>query len=304
MIISCDKCNAKLQLDDHLIKKNFFKVKCSKCQHIFPVDLSSKEEVYELKASIEIAEKKVIALCNQKGGVAKTSSCLNLGVGLSFLGKKVLLIDFDAQANLSLLVGKKNEDSFYEIAQGKTTTLKTIKNIYPNLWLLPANNRINLLAKQALQQPKEFGLFLRNLLKPIKEHFDCILIDTPPSIKFFTPHALLASDLVIIPTQCEFLAMNGVMQMETVIQAISPNYPLDYRILMTLYDEKNTASKVIYNKLKERYNDKLLSTFISLDHKMQESQIVNEPLLYYAKNSPAALQYAQLAKQVELLLAQ
>lgn len=302
MIIVCDECKTKLQLDDHLIKKSLFKVRCSTCKHVFSVDLSPKEDIVELKQTLEKTEKKVIAICNQKGGVAKTSTCLNLGVSLSLLGKKVLLIDFDAQANLSLLLGKNNEPSFYEIAEKQMTISKTIKNVYPNLWLLPANNRIALLARQALQQPKEFGGFLRETLEPIKVHFDYILIDTPPSVKFFTPHALMAADFVIIPTQCEFLAMNGVIQMESIIRAIIPSHPLDYRILVTLYDDKNTASNVIYAKLKEKYHSKVFDTVINLDYKMQESQIVNEPLVYYDEHAKASIQYRELAKQVELLL--
>jgi chromosome partitioning protein len=302
MIIVCDECKTKLQLDDHLINKSLFKVRCSKCKHVFSIDLSPKEDIVGLEQPPEKPVKKVIAICNQKGGVAKTSTCLNLGVSLSLTGKKVLLVDFDAQANLSLLLGKSNEASFYEIAQKQTTIAKIIKNVHPNLWLLPANNRIALLAKQALQQPKEFTSFLSETLEPIKIHFDYILIDTPPSVKFFTPQTLMAADFVIIPTQCEFLAMNGVIQMENIIRALIPSHPLDYRILVTMYDEKNTACKVIYAKLKAKYQDKVFDTVISLDYKMQESQIVNQPLVYYAENAKASIQYRELAKQVDSLL--
>lgn len=302
MIIVCDACKTKLQLDDHLITKPLFKVKCSKCKHIFSVDLSPKDDIVELEQTQEKPPKKVIAVCNQKGGVAKTSSCLNLGVSLSLLGKKVLLVDFDAQANLSLLLGKSNEPSFYEIAQKQTSISKVIKNVHSNLWLLPANNGIALLAKQALQQPKEFNSFLSDVLEPIKMHFDYILIDTPPSVKFFTPQALMTADFVIIPTQCEFLAMNGVMQMENIIRAIIPTHPLDYRILVTMYDNKNIASKVIYTKLKAKYLGKVFETVINMDYKMQESQIVNKPLAYYDKNAIATKQYAELANQIEILL--
>jgi chromosome partitioning protein len=303
MIIICDECKTRHQLDDHLITKPLFKVRCSKCKHIFSVDLSPKEDIVELKQTTEKPDKKIIAICNQKGGVAKTSTCLNLGVSLSLLGKRVLLIDFDAQANLSLLLGKNNEPSFYEVAQKQIAFSKAIKNVYPNVWLLPANSRIALLARQALQNPKEFDGFLHNTLDPIKSHFDYILIDTPPSVKFFTPHALMAADFVIIPTQCEFLAMNGVIQMESVIRALSnANHPLDYRILVTLYDEKNTASKVIFAKLKAKFSNKVFDTVISLDYKMQESQIVNEPLVHYDPNSKAAKQYRELAQQVESVL--
>lgn len=302
MIIVCDECKTRHQLDDHLITKPLFKVRCSKCKHIFSVDLSPKDDIVELKQTIQKPDKKVIAICNQKGGVAKTSTCLNLGISLSLLGKRVLMCDFDAQANLSLLLGKNNEPSLYEVAQKQIAFSKAIKNIYPNVWLLPANSRIALLARQALQNPKEFDGFLHNTLEPIKAHFDYILIDTPPSVKFFTPHALMAADFVIVPTQCEFLAMNGVIQMESIIRALMPTNSLDYRILVTLYDEKNTASKVVYAKLKDKFKNKVFDTVISLDYKMQESQIVNEPLIHYDPNSKAAKQYRELAQQLEIIL--
>lgn len=301
MIIVCNECQTRHQLDDHLITKSLFKVRCSKCKHIFSVDLSPKEDIVELSQSINKTEKKVIAICNQKGGVAKTSTCLNLGYSLAQLGKKVLLIDFDAQANLSLLLGKNNEPSFYEIAENKISLAKAIKSIYPDLYLLPANSRIALLARQALQQPKEFNHLLHDILAQIKSRFDYILIDTPPSVKFFTPHALMAADFVIVPTQCEFLAMNGVIQMDSIIRTLSATHVLDYRILITLYDEKNTASKVIHAKLKAKFPDKVFNTVISFDNKMQESQIVHQPLLHYDATTKAAMQYLQLAQHIVTL---
>lgn len=300
MIIICDKCDTRFQLDVSLIKKTLFKVRCSKCKHVFSVDTSPKEEVYELKQTSIEPEKKVIAICNHKGGVAKTSTCLNLGASLSMSGKRVLLVDFDVQANLSLLFGQKNQASFYEVVQKKTDILKTIKNVRPNLWLLPSNSRMALLAKQCLQQ-KNFGFFLRNALEPIRDHFDCILIDTPPSVKFFTPNALMAADFVIIPTQSEFLAMNGVLQTESIIKALAKTHSIDYRVLITMFDESNTASKVIYSKLTKKYKSKIFKTVINLDFKMQESQIINEPIVYYDAKAKSARQYHALAKEVEVL---
>ena len=298
MIIICDKCETRFQLDVDSIKKTLFKVRCSKCKHVFSVDTSPKEDVYELHQPHVEAKKKVIALCNHKGGVAKTSTTLNLGVSMSMSGKRVLLIDFDVQANLSLLLLQKNQPSFYEVLQKEIDILKTIKNVRPNLWLLPSNAKMALLARQCLQQ-KDFGFFLRKALAPIKDHFDTILIDTPPSIKFFTPNALMAADFVIIPTQSEFLAMNGVLQTENIIKALSKSHPLDYKVLVTMFDEKNTASKVIYSKLKKKYPHKMFNTLISLDSKMQESQIVNEPIAYYDEKAIAAKQYHALAKEIE-----
>ncbi len=300
MIIICDKCQTRFQLDVSLIKKTLFKVRCSKCKHVFSVDTSPKDEVYELTANNEAPERRIIAICNQKGGVAKTSTCLNLGASLSLFGKRVLLIDFDVQANLSMLLGQRDQPSFYEIMQKEIDILKTIKNVRPNLWLMPSNAKMSLLARQCLQQ-KDFGLFLRNVLEPIKQHFDCILIDTPPSIKFFTPNALMAADFVIIPTQGEFLSMNGVLQTENIIRVLAKAHILDYKVLLTMYDERNTASKVVFSKLKNKYKNKMFNTIINLDFKLQEAQIINEPIIYYDEKSISAIQYKALAKELENL---
>jgi chromosome partitioning protein len=262
------------------------------------VDISPKEDVYELTAKNIAPDKKVIAICNQKGGVAKTSTTLNLGAALSLSEKRVLLIDFDVQANLSLLFGYKNQASFYEIMHKEADILQNIKSVHSNLWLLPANSKMSLLAKECLQQ-KNFGFILRDLLEPIKNHFDYILIDTPPSIKFFTPNALIASDFVIIPTQAEFLSMNGVMQTENIINALAKTRLLDYRVLLTMYDKNNTAAKVVFSKLKAKYQARLFNTVIDFDFKMQESQIVNEPVVYYDEKSVSACQYKALAKEIE-----
>ncbi|MCK5871930.1 MAG: zinc-ribbon domain-containing protein [Methylococcales bacterium] len=300
MIIVCDECSTRFKLNTRLINKTFFKVRCSKCQHVFSVETLESEEVYELDQISPVPPMKVITICSHKGGVAKTSTCLNLGVALSMLNKRVLLIDFDVQANLSLLLGQRNEYSFYEIIQEKVQIVKAIKNVRKNVWLLPSNSRMALLAKQCLQQ-KDFGFFLRKALEPIKENFDYILIDTPPSVKFFTPNALMAADFVIIPTQCEFLAMNGVLQTENIIKAVSKTHPLDYKVLITMYDDHNTASKVIYAKLKQKYHQQIFKTLINYDSKMQESQIVNQPIAYYDKNARSAQQYHHLANEIELL---
>ncbi len=300
MIIICDQCKTRFQLDIGAIQKTLFKVRCSKCKHVFSVDASPKEEVYDLTAHNEAPTRRIIAICNQKGGVAKTSTCLNLGASLSFIGKRVLLIDFDVQANLSMVLGQRNQPSFYEIMQKECDILKAIKNVRPNLWLLPSNAKMSLLAKQCLQQA-DFGLFLRHVLEPIKQHFDCILIDTPPSIKFFTPNALMAADFVIIPTQGEFLSMNGVLQTENIIKVLNKTHTLDYRVLLTMYDERNKASKVVFSKLKNKYKEKMFTTMISLDFKLQEAQIINEPILYYDEKSISAIQYKALARELEAI---
>ncbi|NOQ63244.1 MAG: AAA family ATPase [Methyloprofundus sp.] len=297
MIITCDNCATKYQLDDSLIKKSLFKVRCSHCKATFMVEKNPNDDFIELVETHQEKSKQIIAICNQKGGVAKTSTCLNLGAALAAQNKRVLLIDFDVQSNLSLLFGCKNERSFYEVHESDIKPTEIIKKVSENLWLLPANSKLSLLARHYLRQ-KNNGYFLREHIEPLKQYFDYILIDTPPSVKFFTPNALLAADFVIVPTQCEFLSMNGVLQTESIIQALAKSHPLDYRVLVTLYDQRNMASKVIFSKLKNKYQNTLFNTAIEFDPKVQESQIINQPVTHYDANATASKQYTQLAKEL------
>ncbi len=219
---------------------------------------------------------------------------------MSLLKKRVLLIDFDVQANLTISLGYKNTKSFYEVLHsgrnGLSGAIKKTK--YPNLWLLPSNSKMALLTKEYSTR-NNFGYLLRDKLNSITERFDYILIDTPPSLEFFTLNALLASNFVIIPSQCEYLSTHGVDQIEKVIDLIKhkTDQDLDYKVLITMYDGENISSKVIYDKLKNKYKEKTFNTLIGLDTKMQESQIVNTPVVYYDKNSISGLQYISLAKE-------
>ncbi len=307
MIITCEKCKISFNLDENITEKSAFRVRCARCGHVFTAYKSPPtEKPYFLQDEVKsildnTGRGKVIAISNQKGGVAKTSTCLNLGISLSLLEKRVLVIDFDVQSNLTTLLGYKKTKSFYNVLQSNSNNLSGIikKTWCPNLWLLPSNSEMALLSKQYLHENNS-GYFLRDRLNLIKDHYDHILIDTPPSIEFFTLNAFLASDFVIIPTQCEYLSTHGVNQVEKVIDIIKQktDQDIDYKVLITMYNEENTSSKVIFGKLKSKYKGKTFSTNIELDEKMPESQIVNTPVTYYDKNSSSAMQYAKLAKEM------
>ncbi len=307
MIIVCEKCNTKYKPDANIPPKSTLKVKCSRCSHVFTVDQSSSNEApYLLKEEVKPStgnsgRQRIIAISNQKGGVAKTSTCLNLGMSLSLLKNRVLLVDFDVQSNLTISFGYKNTKSFFDVLQSSTNGMSGVikKTRYPNFWLLPSNSKMALLPQRKLNG-NDFGYLLRDRLNLVKDRFDYILIDTPPSMEFFTLNALIASDLVIIPSQCEYLSTHGVNQVEKIIKVIEEktNKALDYRVLITMYDQENTASKVICTKLQSKYKEKAFNTIIGFDAKIQESQIVNMPVIHYDKNSSSALQYLKLAKEM------
>ena len=261
MIISCERCKTRYNFDEKAIDKSTFKVRCSKCGHRFVVYSSSEEEpALLLKDMVNPDQNRVVAISNQKGGVAKTSTCLNLGGALALQKKRVLLIDFDVQANLTILLGLRKTKSFYDILEsGKENISGFIeKTKYPNLYLLPSNSKMALLKRKYLHQ-HNFEYLLKDRLHIIKNNFDHILIDTPPSIEFFTLNALMAANTTIIPTSCEYLSMHGINQIIDIITVVKEKTgrEIDYKILVTMYNAAKTSENVIFNKLKEKYKDKV-----------------------------------------------
>jgi chromosome partitioning protein len=307
MIIACGKCGARFKLDKNLIKPEGSKVRCSNCSQIFNICLPTKLKKEKPLASVGIKNESswndahVIAVSNQKGGVAKTTSCLNLGVSFSLIKKKVLLIDFDVQASLSTCLGCQQGISFYDaLNSGSGDISKAIrKTRYPNVWLLPSNQNMFLLNKKYFMT-KHFEHLLKEKLNAIKNRFDFILIDTPPAMEFHTLNALTAANTVIIPSNCEFLSAQGVHQTVNFISMIArrTNPALDYHVLITQFDDRDAVSKLIYSKLQNLYGEKTCKTVITLDSKVRESQIMNIPVIYYYKHSSSGLQYVDLAREL------
>lgn len=315
MIITCNKCNTKYNVDESAIPKLEFKARCAKCNHVFvvrkdiqPTNLHNRQN---LSGTIEnnIPDDtgcKVITICNQKGGVAKTTTCMNLGASLAKLNKRVLVIDFDIQSNLSLLLGHKDEKSFFDVihSDGGDLSNHIVKTNY-NFWLLPSNSKMALLSKKYLAN-ENFEYMLREKLLPIKHMYDYILIDTPPSGDFYTLNALLASDMAIIPSQCEYLSMNGVNHIEGMINVIKEKakHVIDFQILITMFDKDNTASNVILQKITEKYKNNIFKTIVYKDSSILESQIVQTPVTNYNENSIASQQYQSLSNEIINMLSE
>lgn len=242
----------------------------------------------------------VISVCNHKGGVAKTSTCHNLGYALMKMDKRVLLIDFDVQANLSMLLGCGQSKSFFDLMDSSDNDVsKYVVKTSNGLWLLPSNEKMSLAARQYLAT-SGFEYLLRDKLESIKQLFDFILIDTPASGDFFTLNALMSSEKALIPTQCEYLAMNGVQHTVGMIDAIRQRtgHVVDYRILITFDDEGNVAADVIKTKLKKSYPGKIFETTISRDSNVQESQILRLAVMDYNANNHVGRQYMEVARNV------
>ncbi|WP_417911055.1 AAA family ATPase [Candidatus Electronema sp. PJ] len=302
MIITCEKCRTKYRIADEILDKPELKVRCHKCSHRFIVRRATAvEDAFLLQDELHPDYSRVIAVSNQKGGVAKTTTCLNLGAALAKMGKRVLLIDFDVQANLTILLGFRKTRSFYEVLTGGVKSIgeAVVKTKYANLSLLPSSSKMALLKKKYLSQ-HNFEYLLRDKLKAIQDNYDHVIIDTPPSIEFFTLNALVSANLVVIPSTCEYLSMHGVSQIHDIINVLKKNInrEVECKVLITMYDAKNTSEKVIYDKLRQTYRDNLFRTVIDKDDKMQESHIVNAPINYYDEKSRAAVQYMQLADEI------
>lgn len=305
MIVVCPSCLTRYDLNDRLVQEPSFIARCSKCQHVFsayrPVRVEEITFLDLATAKKSDGTDNIVAVSNQKGGVAKTSTCLNLGLSLALHNKRVLLIDFDVQANLTISMGYKESISFYEVLNGGGNDLANhiVQTKYNNLWLFPSNKNMVLLNKKYFGA-RNFEFILKDRLIPMRERFDYILIDTPPSIEFFTLNALTASRLVIIPSQCDYLSTHGIDQILKLIQLIKAktNPSITPRILITMFDKESTASKMICSKLKRLYPGMTFNTLIEMDARIREAQIMSMPVLEYNQQSKAGLQYHQLAAEI------
>lgn len=305
MIVVCPSCKTRYDLNDRLVQEPNFIARCTKCQHVFSAYRPVRVEEISFLNLVEAKKRNnlsnVVAISNQKGGVAKTSTCLNLGLSLALHNKRVLLVDFDVQANLTISLGYKESTSFYDVVNGGSKSVEQLilKTKYNNLSLFPSNKNMVLLNKKYFGA-SNFEFILKDRLLPLRQQYDYILIDTPPSIEFFTLNALTASKLVVIPSQCDYLSTHGIDQILKLIQLIKAktNPDITSRILITMFDKESTASKMICNKLKRIYQGMTFDTLIELDSRIREAQIMSMPVIEYNQNSIAGRQYLRLAKEI------
>lgn len=305
MIIVCDHCETRFRLPDDQIRRDVFKARCFRCGNIFTVHRKPPQgKPVELGGHHVLGDgRRIFTVCNQKGGVAKTSTCINLGAAYAVGGRKVLLIDFDVQANLTELLKCSGERCFFDVMEsgGVDDLPKSILKVGENLWVLPSNARMALFSKKYMNT-KGFERILADWLNKVADFFDVVLIDTPPSLDFFTINALMASRFAIIPTQAEFLAAKGVGHVENIIDVLrgKTGHSLDYKVLITMFNDANTASRAMRDSLRQRLGEQhVFDTLVEWDPKIQESQIVGASVLQYAPDCAASLQYRALARELD-----
>ena len=245
----------------------------------------------------------IISIANEKGGVAKTTTTFSLCGAFVEAGYRVLAIDLDPQANLSLSMSESTPNDPYSVIDlliNQVPFEKVIRSTnLPNLTLLPANNQLGL-AERILPSYPEYKMLLRNLLEAHKADYDFILMDCPPFLGALTTNALIASDLLILPTQAEYYSVFALRNMMATIRQIRSegNPKLRYRLLLTLFDKRNRIHCSLADHLRTTFSNGVFESVIEVDTKLRESPIAGQPIIYHAPKSRSALQYRFLAQEI------
>jgi len=247
---------------------------------------------------------KIITVCNQKGGVGKTTTVVNLGYYLAYKGKNVLIIDLDPQANATSGLGldkSKIEKSIYDILINNIKPIEAMQEVgMPQLKLIPSN--INLTgAEIELVSFMNREYKLKQALKEIVNDYDFILIDSPPSLGILTLNSLASCNAVLIPMQCEYYALEGLSQLLNTINLVRENLNKDLEIqgvLLTMADYRTNLTSEVINEAKRFFKEKVFKTIIPRSVKLSEAPGFGKPIHLYDKNSIGAKTYLSLANEI------
>ncbi len=267
-------------------------------------DIEQSEKLLNREAHGEAIMKKIIALSNQKGGVGKTTTVVNLAAAFAEAGMRVLAVDFDPQGNLSSGLGiekKKDDNTIYELLMDTCTFEEAVHKSYSeNLDVLTSNVNLSGLELELLEK-KNREYVLKHYLEAVVDRYDYIFIDCPPSLSLLTINALTAATDVIIPIQCEYYAMEGLNQMLRSIKLLQMKLNPVLRIngiVFTMYDARNNLSQQVVDSVKDVLKEYIYDTVIARNVRVAESPSYGMPVTEYDPRSTGAENYRKLAAEI------
>ena len=249
---------------------------------------------------------RILAIANQKGGVGKTTTAINLGTALAAVGERVLLLDSDAQGNASTGLGvprAMRHKTLYDVLMDNLPVLQAIvKTGLPGLDLLPADPDLSGVEVELGQTPRR-SYRLRDALAPLRadDAYDYVLIDCPPALSLLTVNAMTASDAVLVPLQCEFFALEGLTQLMRTIDLVrgSLNPSLEIQgVVLTMFDRRNSLSAQVASDVREHFGSKVYKTVIPRNVRVSEAPSFGKPALIYDMKCAGSQAYIQLAREV------
>ncbi len=247
---------------------------------------------------------RIIAVSNQKGGVGKTTTCVNLAASLAAMQKRVLVIDSDPQGNATMASGinkfELNKSIFHILIDGVDVRDAIIEKTNGAFHLIPANEDLTAAEVKLLDYlAREFRL--KNALEEVKDNYDYIFIDCPPSLNLLTVNAMCAADSILVPLQCEYFALEGLtLLIDTVdqlAQAVNPKLKIE-GILRTMFDNRNRLSTEVSEELKSNFGDLVYKTIIPRNVRLAEAPSFGKPAIYYDKSSVGSKAYLALAGEI------